>query len=112
MSTVQILHDEIQSFDPEAAERFQAEMVAAMMDAPLKNFTSLRGVTSAWTDKRDHLKKMATDPAYRAMVVGDIKERYGVELPDDAPDATEAVLSVSAPVGDDEDAEQKDPSFV
>lgn len=111
MSTVQVLHDEIESFDADAAEKFKNEMVAAMMEAPLKNFTSLRGVASAWADKRDHLKKMATDPAYRAMVAQDFSERYGIELP------VEAEVTVLATEGDaDEDetaetADEAEPSF-
>jgi len=83
MSTVQVLHDEIAAVDADAAERFKNEMVAAMMDAPLKNFTSLRGVASAWADKRDFLKKMQ-DPAFRAMAVGVVAEEYGMELPIEA----------------------------
>ena len=104
MSTVQVLHDEIGSFDAEAAEKFKNEMVAAMMDAPLKNFTSLRGVASAWADKRDHLKKMATDPAYRAMVAQDFSERYGIELP------VEAELAVLSTEDGDTDEDETAPA--
>jgi hypothetical protein len=116
MSTVQALHDEIEGFDADAAERFKAEMVAAMMDAPLKNFTSLRSVASLWADKRDHLKKMATDPAYRAMVVGDIKERYGVDIPEEKSDPGDAVSPSEEGSADSTDdaatAQENEPSFV
>jgi hypothetical protein len=108
MSTVQVLHDEIQAFDPEAAEKFKGEMVAAMMDAPLKNFTSLRGVATAWADKRDFLKKMQ-DPAFRAMAVGVVAEEYGMELPIEA---ELEVLSAQEDAADDaENTEKSEPSF-
>lgn len=109
MSTVRTLHDEIQSFDPEAAEKFQAEMVAAMMDAPLKNFTSLRGVATSWADKRDFLKKMQ-DPAFRAMAVGVVAEEYGMEIPVEAELAVLATQEDSTE-GSKGDENEKDPSF-
>jgi hypothetical protein len=107
MSTVQVLHDEIAAVDADAAERFKNEMVAAMMDAPLKNFTSLRGVASAWADKRDFLKKMQ-DPAFRAMAVGVVAEEYGMELPIEA---ELAVLATQEDATGEASTDENEPSL-
>jgi hypothetical protein len=77
-----------------------------------KGSAALRAVAQTWSDKRNHLKKMATDPAYRAMVLGDAAERLGVELPTeaDADDTTDADGDESTKA--DADAEHHEPSFV
>lgn len=103
MATVRSEYDEIKTYDADEAEEFLAEIIEALMDTETgftaKGAAGMRKVSEHWKSKREHGKRMATDPAYRNMVLTEAAKLLGVEAP--APEL--AVLSTDA--DEDPDAE-------